>query len=185
MKGVVTMYTRVGSAVAAACAVVVVTAGCGGSSGGGGVAHLGSTTTTPTATASSSDPMAQAIKFATCMRTHGAPDFPDPKTSATGNVLLSVPDTPQSKAAQKTCRRFLAGWGVPPASEEAQRLTSLLEYARCMRTHGVTDFPDPDNRGEFPGTGGFNRSSPNYRAAEKSCLPVARGFVKQRDAGRG
>lgn len=25
-----------------------------------------------------------------------------------------------------------------------------LAYARCMRSHGVTDFPDPDAQGDFP-----------------------------------
>jgi hypothetical protein len=57
---------------------------------------------------------------------------------------------------------------------------SLLKYARCMRIHGVTNFPDPNNQGEFPTTARFNRSAPFFRAAQKTCLPVARGFVKER-----
>jgi hypothetical protein len=186
-RGVIDTYTRFGAAVAALVALSLPAAGCGSGSPPRSVAHLGSTTTTTTTDSSSSsrDPMAQAIKFAACMRKHGVPDFPDPTTSGTGNVALLVPDSPKAKAAQKTCRRFLTGGGAPSAKEQAQRLASLLKYARCMRKHGVTDFPDPDNQGEFPSTGGFSRSSPNFRAAEKACLPVVGGFLKARDRGQG
>jgi len=123
--------------------------------------------------------MAQGIKFAACMRRHGVPDFPDPRTSGTGNVMLSIPDSPKGKAAKQACRQLLPGGGAAPASEQVRRLASLLKYARYMRTHGVTDFPDPDNQGEFPSTAWTDRR-PFFRAAEKACLPLAGGFVKQR-----
>jgi len=164
--------------VGAAVALSLLAAGCGGGSGKSSVAHIGSTTTTATGSSSSPDPMAPLIKYATCMRTHGVPDFPDPKTSATGNVMLEDPNSPRARAAKQTCRQLLPGGGAAPANEQAQRLASLLKYARCMRTHGITNFPDPDNQGEFPSTSGFNRSSPNYRAATKACLPLAGGFVR-------
>jgi hypothetical protein len=177
--------TRAIAPAAAAVALSLLAAGCGGSPATSGVAHLGSTTTT-TSTSSSKDPMAEAIKFATCMRTHGVPDFPDPRTSATGNVMIEVPDSPKAKAAQEVCRPFLTGGGEPPASEQAQMLASLLRYARCMRAHGVAGFPDPDNQGEFPSAySGFDRGSPAYRAADNACLPLARGFVKHRGTGGG
>jgi hypothetical protein len=180
MKRNRTLPIRLGMIAAAAVALALLAAGCGSTSGKSGVAHLGSTTTT-TGPSSSADPMAEMIKFATCMRTHGVPDFPDPRTSGTGNVILSIPDSPKGKAAKQACHQLLPGGGAPPASEQAQMLASLLKYARCMRTHGVTGFPDPDNQGEFPSALGlFNRSSPNYRAADKACLPLARGFVKHR-----
>jgi hypothetical protein len=62
-----------------------------------------------------------------------------------------------------------------PSQTEAQQ--AGLSFARCMRSHGVTSFPDPT-----PGGGGFtlnapgiNSSSPAFRAAETACrnlLPV-------------
>jgi hypothetical protein len=185
MKRNGTLPIRLGMIAAAAIALALLAAGCGSTSGKSGVAHLGSTTTT-TGPSSSADPMAEMIKFATCMRTHGVPDFPDPRTSATGNVMLSVPDSPKAKAAQKTCAHFLPGGGKVSASEQAQMLASLLKYARCMRTHGVTGFPDPDNQGQFPSAySGFDRGSPAYRAADNACLPLARGFVRHRGTGGG
>lgn len=53
---------------------------------------------------------------------------------------------------------------------------SGLSYARCMRSHGVSRFPDPTATGGFdPNAGGINQSSPAVKAAETACerlLPV-------------
>ena len=155
-------------------------AGCGSDTDSNGVAHIGSTSTTSADQSSTSDPMAQAMKYASCMRKHGVKDFPDPRTKGTGSVMLSIPDSPAATAAKKGCRQLLPGGGSPSASEQAQRLASLLKYAACMRNHGVTNFPDPDDQGEFPSSAGFDRSDPSYRAAQKACLPLAGGFVKER-----
>jgi hypothetical protein len=35
-------------------------------------------------------------------------------------------------------------------SAQQRRLASLLAYSHCMRSHGVTNFPDPDAQGQFP-----------------------------------
>jgi hypothetical protein len=54
------------------------------------------------------------------------------------------------------------------ASAEAN--ASGLSYARCMRSHGVSRFPDPSASGgiDFHGSG-VNLSSPAARAAETAC----------------
>jgi hypothetical protein len=161
---------------AAAAALSLLAAGCSGNSGGSGVAHLGSATTT-TGQSSSRDPMAQALEFATCMRSHGVPNFPDPKTNGTGKVTLSLPDSLEATAAQKACHQFLPGEGRPDTKEQAKERAFLLKYAACMRKHGITKFPDPDSDGKFPNTGGFDRTGPFFEAARKACQPVAGGFV--------
>jgi hypothetical protein len=46
-----------------------------------------------------------------------------------------------------------ASAGTSAASATAAgsaQLRAELAYARCMRTHGVTNFPDPDSQGDFP-----------------------------------
>jgi hypothetical protein len=56
----------------------------------------------------------RALKFSQCMRSHGVPDFPDPNISG-GGVRLTIgggpsgidPNSPQFKAAQKTCQSDL------------------------------------------------------------------------------
>jgi hypothetical protein len=40
--------------------------------------------------------------------------------------------------------------------------------ARCLRTHGVPRFPDPDRRGAFDSSK-FDDRSPAFQAAAKAC----------------
>jgi hypothetical protein len=80
------------------------------------------------------------------MRANGVPNFPDPK--AGGGFLFHArggmnPSSPAFKAAQAKCRHFMPpgpGSGPPPSP---QTLARFLKVARCMRQHGVYDFPDP------------------------------------------
>jgi hypothetical protein len=41
------------------------------------------------------------------------------------------------------------GGGSSPAAGSPTREQAALAYARCMRAHGVPDFPDPDSNGSF------------------------------------
>lgn len=43
-----------------------------------------------------------------------------------------------------------------------------LEWARCLRAHGVPGFPDPDRRGAFDSSK-FDDRSPGFRAAATAC----------------
>jgi hypothetical protein len=49
--------------------------------------------------------------------------------------------------------------------------TTPLEYARCMRAHGLPDFPDPDSDGNInlTATAGTDPNSPQWKAATKAC----------------
>ena len=55
-------------------------------------------------------------QLATCMRSHGEPNFPDPSTN--GNLLIPPsidPNSPQFQTAQKDCAQYLpAGAPTPP-----------------------------------------------------------------------
>jgi hypothetical protein len=59
---------------------------------------------------------AQALKFSECMRSHGVPDFPDPKFEG-GGVRIQLkggsgglnPGSPQFQSAQKACQGDLPG----------------------------------------------------------------------------
>jgi hypothetical protein len=127
-------------------------AGCGGSSSNGGVAQLGSntpsraTTSGGAASAGSGSPEAAALAFASCMRSNGVPNFPDPKPG--GGFVFHTgagvdPSSPVFKAAQAKCMKLLPpgpGSGSPPS---AQALAHYLKVAQCMRRHGLPGFPDP------------------------------------------
>jgi hypothetical protein len=119
------------------------------------------------------------------MRASGVPNFPDLtargiRIEATqgpdGNTLsvngVSV-NAPAFAAARQKCQRYLPHAQVSPA-QAAQTQERGLEFARCMRSHGVPTFPDP-NQGSSRGgnqavrLSGVNPRSPAFRAAAKAC----------------
>jgi hypothetical protein len=66
------------------------------------------------------------------------------------------------------------------STTNAQR---MLAFSRCVRAHGVTNFPDPDSSGNLPASGKhLARSSPQFAAAESSCTHLlSSGAVTQGD----
>jgi hypothetical protein len=122
---------------AAALLSGLLVAGCGGSS------------PSPTGSASTSASAASAVEsgvaFARCIRSHGVPNFPDPKLSGQ-HVRMGSAATLQSPAFQSaahSCQRLLPkgppGSGPPSPQAQAQ----MLEVSACMRKHGISGFPDP------------------------------------------
>lgn len=119
--------------VAAAVCCAAAIAGCGASA---------KTSTTGTFVGDS-----QGIEFADCMRAHGVPSFPDPTGGGSGGIEVPVgsginPSSPAFKAAQRHCRARLPS-GPGPGRATAQQVARALALTRCMRTHGVSGFPDP------------------------------------------
>jgi len=49
------------------------------------------------------------------------------------------------------CQKYFlaAGGTMPTPAENQQRLEQLLKIAKCMRAHGIVDFPDPSSQGGF------------------------------------
>ncbi|MGH8988648.1 MAG: hypothetical protein ACRDXC_08630 [Acidimicrobiales bacterium] len=123
---------------------------CGGGASTPGAAN--GSTTTPTG----------LLAYSSCMRSHGVPDFPDP--ASTGGIpkegVVSAAhgvSTSQFGAAQNACKHLLPAGGSlsgkPVQKITAKQRGDYLRAARCMRAHGVTDFPDPTFTGgtvEFP-----------------------------------
>ena len=134
------------SFIAVLAAAVVGISACGGGSAPTGVASVGSSSTTTT-TASVGSASNAALSYAECMRAHGVSNFPDP--SATGGFQLGPgidPTSPTFRAAQTTCQKLVGG-GLPGAGStthpSAHALAQMLKVSRCMRRHGISDFPDP------------------------------------------
>jgi hypothetical protein len=147
----------------------------GGSRGGGAEAH--------TSIQMGGVSGANALKFAACIRSHGVPSFPDPNSQGVfsmSGAAASLPQTPQFQKASKTCRTLLHLGGTPPtAAQQAQALAQLLKYSQCMRSHGVTSFPDPTSSDGHiglqvhVGPGGVDPNSPIFQRAQKACASLA------------
>jgi hypothetical protein len=116
-----------------------------------------------------------AVAFAACMRAHAVPAFPDPDSSGAipklGLSQLGVSSS-RFQAAQRACGRLLPNGGRPPSQAQRQVVQTLsLEFSRCVRTHGVPNFPDPDSSGRIPdpATVGIDQGSPKFEAANQAC----------------
>jgi hypothetical protein len=177
---------------AASLLLVAVLAAC--SSAGAapsGVASLespGASAEASAAPSASLDPETAQLEFAKCMRDHGI-DMPDPETAPGGGftqrIEVGKDDAEKMQAAQEACDHFLDQAGGPRGELDPAQLDKLVEFAQCMREHGV-DMPDPtaDGKGGIffrsnsgsAGSGpdnvtsdGIDPESPEFQAAQEAC----------------
>ncbi len=158
-------------------------AACSGGSAAPQVASLGSTTTVASAPASqggaSSASYAKAVSYASCMRTHGVPNMPDPNSKgqflSVKGVLNGVDvDTGSSQYAKanKDCQHLLPNGGAPTAAGLQKALTKALQLVACMHHHGFPTMPDPSTSGDglsLRPPAGVSLSSPQLQAAMRAC----------------
>ena len=121
-----------------------------------------------------SSPAAQALAYSKCMRSHGVPDFPDPKINGNG-VSMGVgtrgdlnPSNPAFKAASQACKSLSPAGANPPA-QSAQELATDVKFADCMHSHGYPSFPDPDSHGVFNLPPAINPNSAQFGSATNTC----------------
>jgi hypothetical protein len=156
---------------AALLGAVLLATACGGSA---------STVTT------SQDRIQELDAFASCMRSHGEPDFyftsaqDLPSQGISGDSVLAImgeyvvgvnPQTSAFQSAMDACKHLLPGG--PPKPMTQQQKDEMLRSAACMRSHGYPGYPDPVFRNggvsEQPLPATIDTSSPQYVAAEKAC----------------
>jgi hypothetical protein len=140
-------------------ALALVGAGCGGDSRGSHVGQRGTPTTQSgpssaesggSSNAAGSTEPQPALAFASCMRSHGVASYPDPtpgNETPSGLPKINLHQLgvglSQFQAAQTACRHLLRNGGQATQSASRQLANSGLQYARCMRSHGVSNWPDP------------------------------------------
>jgi hypothetical protein len=201
---------RIGIALAVAAATVsLLAAGCGGGGGAPGVASVAGATTAATTTTQSGSGSgdksfraglgnqggqfslamkvgnaADGAKFSACMRKHGVTSFPDPNGQGVITIHSGMgidPGSPAFQSARSACQKLLPNGGQPTPAQQAQRQQQMLAFSKCMRDHGIKDFPDPSNGGlqiqVHPGSD-LDPSNPQFQAAQKACqgnLPFKQG----------
>lgn len=116
-------------------------------------------------------------KFSQCMRSHGVPTFPDANSS--GQFQLQVtkggaldPNSATFKTALQTCHKYDTSFGNN--SNSSSNSSALLAFAKCMRSHGVTNFPDPKSGGRMQLGGGI-QSNPHFNSAMQACRSLLPG----------
>ena len=116
----------------------------------------------------------EGTKFAVCMRKHGVPSFPDPNSQGQIQFGSGIdPHSPLFRSAQHSCKSLLpAGFGQPPsAAQLAQVQQELVAFSKCMRAHGISDFPDPSGAAlpEIQPTGDLDPNNPQFQTAYNAC----------------
>lgn len=180
------MHLRyVPGALASAALLAALLAACGSSNG--------------SSTAGAATKQAAGVKFASCMRANGVPSFPDPGSNGAGGIQIQASNragsgqslkingvavnAPAFQKAQKACQKDLPNGGRPSAAQLAKFKQQALAMSRCMRSHGVPNFPDP-TFGTGPGGGGtvriggpgINPQSPAFQRAQRTCGSLVGGF---------
>jgi hypothetical protein len=149
-------------------ALVVTAAGCSG----------GSTVPTAGSAGGSGSPgtstLAQAVAYSQCMRSHGVSNFPDPVQTPSGHYGYRTqgidPNSAAFQGAIQACRSLPSPWNSSASQQlSAAQQQAWLNWAQCVRAHGVPDFPDPTFSGTEVRDAGVGSSSPQLQSAMDAC----------------
>ncbi|MGH3125744.1 MAG: hypothetical protein ACRDND_32610 [Streptosporangiaceae bacterium] len=162
---------RTAAAIIAITALALLTAACGGSpsSTGGSPGAAGSANSQ------------KILAFSHCIRSHGVPDFPDPNSSGVlpkSQVAQLAASSPQFPAAHGACEHLLPNGGQPTQAQAQQAWNDMRSFARCMRSHGVPNWPDPartsqqDQRPFFYVPGSIDPNAPQITTKIRACQHV-------------
>jgi hypothetical protein len=115
------------------------------------------------------------------MRANGVPNFPDLSSNGmrievngqTTSVNGVSVNAPAFEAARQKCQMYLPHIHASQA-QTAQLQQRGLQFARCMRSHGVPTFPDPKvitgpGGGQAAYLPGVNPRSPAFQSGAKAC----------------
>jgi hypothetical protein len=153
--------------------VLLLVAGLAGCSPSRGAEAAATTTTQP-------DRVATWRQVIQCLRDNGMPDLPDPQFDEQGEPRwpggVEPPDPPERarRACGAIADRLDASQPTEPTRPPAD-IPALVRFARCMREHGIADFPDPKADGTFQlSTTSIGREgkSPRVLSAMRACKPL-------------
>jgi hypothetical protein len=141
---------RAAAAIIATAAAALLAAACSGTPPS---THSGAATNTAGSAAS------KERAYASCMRSHGVANFPDPGSGGFDKATLAqlAASNSQYRAANQACGHLLpAGSRGRTPAQERQEWSGMLAFARCMRSHGVASWPDPTPYPPYPSDPTYN-----------------------------
>jgi hypothetical protein len=173
---------------AAAVTLGVTVAACSGGSQSPTVAAAGSHSATTVAAAggsgsSGATQLAQAVAYSQCIRRHGVADFPDPVQTPSGGYGYRTagidPNSAAFQGALQACKALPSPWNSTGQQLSPAQQQAWLNWAQCIRAHGLSDFPDPTFSGSEVHDTGVGSSSPQLQQAMDACKsqqPTAGGL---------
>jgi len=127
-----------------------------------------------------------AVRFIQCLRSHGVTNVPDP-TSTSGrafkDAVSSDEQSPAFQSADTACHHLLPNGGPPSqsAAHSQGQIAALLAFARCLRSHGFPNFPDPTSSGQVThqmlAQAGINLHQPAMLQAADACVSVTHWVI--------
>src|SRR6516162_9037405 len=164
--------------------LLLLTAACGSGTSSSSTSSASSTSSTSGSSSSGAGGVSAAyasdrLGLARCLRAHGVPNYPDPNASGQeppGAKQLTF--TPQGQAAVGACSYWDNRIHDDVAAQNQAVMGEYVRFARCMRAHGLPDFPDPvtaEWRVEFvlsASQDGFDAHSPRVLAKARQCESV-------------
>jgi hypothetical protein len=117
------------------------------------------------------------LKYSECMRSHGVPNFGDPKISVSSTELImqnpqmssTEVASPAYQSATAACAKYLPLTQAPTVTSAPNTQPQAVRFADCMRAHGVPSFPDPTAGGAFKLGPSINPQAPAFTAAMNDC----------------
>jgi hypothetical protein len=168
---------RAAAAIVTAAGLALLAAACGSpsSAGSGGSPNAGGSSNPPSTTSQ------KVLAFSACMRSRGVPNFPDPDSSGKlpkREIAHLLANNPQFPAAHGACERLLPNGGQPTQAQVQQAWNDMRDFARCMRSHGVANWPDPaptsqqDQRPFFHLPDSIEPTAPQITSKVRACQHV-------------
>jgi hypothetical protein len=123
------------------------------------------------------------MAYAQCMRGHRVSNFPDPVATPSGGYGFRTqgvdPNSSAFQSASQACNALVpGGWGSTGKPLSPAQQQQWLDWAKCVRAHGVPDFADPTFSGDEVHTNAGEGSSPQLQSAVDACksqMPSAGG----------
>jgi hypothetical protein len=153
-----------------------------------------SATSSPSATSSAGNQQLLALgqEWVQCLRDKGLTRMPDAELSQEGYLQFPAhngynwkEDLQKHKSIIDECKpiedRYPPNAFRPRQQYSAEDLRKLAEFAKCVREHGLPDFPDPNADGQFDlsGTSLANGIPGSLRdKADQACHTIWSGAVK-------
>jgi hypothetical protein len=131
-----------------------------------------------------------AVRFAGCLRSHGVHNFPDPISPEDLKSSFAGIKSPAIQSAATACRHLLGSGGSPSqtAGQRRAQTVAALAFARCLRSHGFPQFPDPSSTGELThrmlAAAGIDIHQPAVVHAADACVGVTHGLITRAAVAR-
>ena len=127
-----------------------------------------------------------AVRFVQCLRSHRVTNVPDP-TPTSGRAFKDAvsgdAQSPAFRSAYTACQHLLPNGGQPShtAAQSQPHIAALLAFARCLRSNGFPNFPDPTSSGQIThqmlANAGIDLHQPAMLQAADACVSVTHGVI--------